>query len=132
MEAVAWMPQEATLLAGSVEKNIVGDSLDSEILSWATRMAALDDVSLEVEIDDYGRGLSGGQAQRVSLARALYRLKSRSLSVLLLDEPTSSIDAERSTKIWNNLRQIAGSGVAVSVITHQIELIQPSDRVVNV
>jgi ATP-binding cassette subfamily C protein CydD len=92
----------------------------------------LDDVSLEIEIDDYGRGLSGGQAQRVSLARALYRLKSHSLGVLLLDEPTSSIDMERSTAIWNNLREIAGSGVAVSVITHQIELIQPSDRVVNV
>ncbi|MEO0312889.1 MAG: transporter, ATP-binding protein [Actinomycetota bacterium] len=132
MEAVAWMPQEATLLAGSVRSNIVGDSLDSESLGWATRMAALDDVSLEIEIDDYGRGLSGGQAQRVSLARALYRLKSHSLGVLLLDEPTSSIDMERSTAIWNNLREIAGSGVAVSVITHQIELIQPSDRVVNV
>lgn len=132
MEAVAWMPQEATLLSGSVRSNIAGDSLDSESLSWATRMSALDDVSLEVEIDDYGRGLSGGQAQRVSLARALYRLKTRSLGVLLLDEPTSSIDMERSTEIWNNLRQIADSGVAVSVITHQIELIQPSDRVVNV
>lgn len=132
MEAVAWMPQEATLLSGSVRSNIAGDLLDSESLSWATRMAALDDVSLEIEIDDYGRGLSGGQAQRVSLARALYRLKTRRLSVLLLDEPTSSIDMERSTEIWKNLRQIAGSGVAVIVITHQIELIQPSDRVVNV
>lgn len=132
MEAVAWMPQEATLLAGTVERNIIGDSLDSESLSWATRMAVLDDVSLEIEIDDYGRGLSGGQAQRVSLARALYRLKSRNLGVLLLDEPTSSVDMERSTEIWNNLRKIAGSGVAVSVITHQIEQIQPSDRVVNV
>lgn len=132
MELVAWMPQEPALLAGTVKFNIVGDSLDVESLSWAIQMAVLDDVSLETEIDDFGRGISGGQAQRVSLARALYRLRTFQLGVLLLDEPTSSIDVERCAQIWSNLRQIANSGVAVRVITHQVELIQSSDRVVNV
>lgn len=132
MGMVAWMPQEPALLAGTVKFNIVGDSPDLESLNWAIQMAILDDVSLETEIDDFGRGLSGGQAQRVSLARALYRLRSLRLGVLLLDEPTSSIDVERCVQIWSNLRQIANSGVAVRLITHQVELIQSSDRVVNV
>ena len=131
-ERVAWMPQEATLLPGSVRLNITGNDDDSEILAWAIQTAVLDDVSLETEIDDFGRGLSGGQAQRVSLARALYRLKSHRLDVLLLDEPTSSIDLSRSVQIWANLRVIANSGVSVCVVTHQLDLIQPADRVVNV
>ena len=131
-ERVAWMPQEATLLPGSVRLNITGNDDDSEILAWAIQTAVLDDVSLETEIDDFGRGLSGGQAQRVSLARALYRLKSHRLEVLLLDEPTSSIDLSRSVQIWANLRVIANSGVSVCVVTHQLDLIQPADRVVNV
>lgn len=132
MHAIAWMPQEATLLPGSVEFNIAGNVAEPKILEWAMQTAVLDDVSLKTEIDDFGRGLSGGQAQRVSLARALYRLKSQSLNVLLLDEPTSSIDLDRAIEIWKNLRALANSGVAVCMITHQLDLIQPTDRVVNV
>lgn len=132
LDRVAWMPQESVLLSGTVQSNIVGDQLDPAILEWSVNFAGLDDVQLNQEIDDYGRGLSGGQSQRVSLARALYRLRVKKLNVLLLDEPTSSIDPERATQIWTRLRALAREQVAIRIVTHQTEFIELCDEVIHV
>lgn len=131
-ETVAWMPQQPSLLPGSVEFNIVGgEVLDRNAFDWAIDFAELGTIDRKLEIDDYGRGLSGGQAQRVSLARALYRLKTRNLEKLLLDEPTSSIDLETATKIWSKLSKLAKGGVMVIAVTHQENFAPLANRVVR-
>jgi ATP-binding cassette subfamily C protein CydD len=126
------MPQQPSLLPGSVEYNIVGgEAVDQAAFEWAIGFAELGEIDRKLEIDDFGRGLSGGQAQRVSLARALYRMKTRNLEKLLLDEPTSSIDLETATRIWSKLSKLAKAGVMVIAVTHQENFVPLANRVVR-
>lgn len=130
LSLVAWMPQQPGIFSGTVLENITGGELVKPAdLAWAVENAELQDVSLDQTLDDYGRGLSGGQAQRVSLARALYRFKSKGLNYLLLDEPTSSVDPEVANKIWTRLSKISNKKTVV-VITHQLEYSHLANRVV--
>ncbi|MEY4450903.1 MAG: transporter, ATP-binding protein [Actinomycetota bacterium] len=130
---VAWMPQQPGLFSGTVLLNITGgEPLNQAALTYAVNVSAIKDISLDALVDDFGRGLSGGQAQRVSLARAIYRLKSKKLSYLLLDEPTSSIDKDTSKHIWAHLSKIAKSGISVTAITHQLEFLELANRVVRI
>ncbi len=132
LSLVAWMPQQPGLFAGTVLENITGgEAVKSADLAWALDSAELQDVLLDHTLDDFGRGLSGGQAQRVSLARALYRFKSKNLKHILLDEPTSSVDPEIAGRIWNQLVKIATKN-SVVVITHQLEYSHLADRVVEI
>jgi ATP-binding cassette subfamily C protein CydD len=132
LSQVAWMPQQPGLFAGTVLENITGgEKVKTSDLSWAVEKAALQDISLSHALDDFGHGLSGGQAQRVSLARALYRFKSKNLNYLLLDEPTSSVDPEIASQIWNHLAKIATKN-SVVIVTHQFEYSHLADRVVEI
>lgn len=73
--------------------------------------------------------LSGGQRQRVGLARALVH----SPTTLLVDEPTSALDHERGAAVMELLREITVElGLATIVVTHDTDLLLPSDRVVSV
>ena len=131
-DLVAWMPQQITLFPGSIEHNITGgENVDRKSLDWAIDLVELSNLSLDTNIDDFGRGLSGGQAQRVSLARALYRFKSKRLRYLLLDEPTSSVDIEAATRIWGKLAKLNRDGVSMVIITHQENFAYLADRVVR-
>lgn len=130
--SVSWMPQMPGLFAGTVQENITGgEAVNSDALTWAVELAELKDVSLEQQLDDFGRGLSGGQAQRVSLARALYRMRAQNLKHLMLDEPTSSVDSEIASQIWMHLAKLANGVNSVTVITHQLEYAHLATRVVN-
>lgn len=71
--------------------------------------------------------LSGGEMQRVAIARALVNEP----RLLLADEPTGNLDTERATEIFDVLRQIARSGTAVVIVTHNEDLAKSADRVVR-
>jgi ATP-binding cassette subfamily C protein CydD len=119
----AMMLQKSTLLTGTVKENIVGfGSFQQQMLATAVKAAALDDVDLELSVRP-DAPLSGGQIQRVCLARAVYSALA-SGGALLLDEPTSQIDPDRRRKIAGNLQQLAYEGMRLVVATHQAELIQ--------
>ncbi|NYO41584.1 ATP-binding cassette domain-containing protein, partial [Escherichia coli] len=93
--AIAWAGQRPGLLAGTIAENVaLGDPEPSApAIEEALRAAAAGELSPGLVVGAGGVGLSGGQAQRVAVARALYRLRARSCSVLILDEPTSALDA---------------------------------------
>jgi len=130
---ISWMPQQPMLLGGTIKSNIVGSSefVQSDY-EFAKRFAALEEVSDDQTIDDLGAGISGGQAQRVALARAIYRLRNGNLSILLLDEPTSSLDYATAAQIWENLVSLANDRTSVIVITHQLEFSELAERVTYV
>lgn len=129
----AWMPQGASLLDGTVRSNIVGPgSFDEKSLQRAAHLAALDDLDFDLEVGASFSTISGGQVQRVALARALYRALATDCSIILLDEPTSAIDAKRAKLVVSSLSQLAAEGFAVIAISHQSFLIEASDKVIEV
>ena len=132
-DAFAWMPQRVSLMPGSVLSNVVGAGpYDSKSLQSAVVMAHLDDVGLDYIIDDSGQGLSGGQMQRVMLARAFYRALEIPQTALLLDEPTTSIDLGRRQGIRFQLQRLAHAGRAVIVASHEPVFREIADTVIEV
>lgn len=119
---VAWMAQQTPLLPGSVLANIVGPNetdVSDQSLEKALSLAALDDVSLTALATDASSGLSGGQAQRVALARVFYRALTRKVKWLILDEPLSALDSQRSATVQASIAAFASEGMRVVLVSHQ-------------
>ncbi len=128
-----WMPQSAVLLPGTIKQNIAGfGEVDENLVLEVVALACLDDIQLTTEVSEINKGLSGGQAQRVSLARTLYNVRASKRSTLLLDEPISSQDATRAKKIVNNLGKMCREGITVVAISHQNLLSRSADYVIEV
>ena len=82
----------------------------------AAAFALLDRVGLADKRDAYPAELSGGQQQRVAIARAL----AMSPKLMLFDEPTSALDPELVGEVLDVMRQLAGEGMTMVVVTHEI------------
>lgn len=134
-EAVAWSGQRPGLLAGSIADNVaLGDSdpADPVRVAAALRDAAAPELDAKRMLGAGGSGLSGGQAQRVAVARALYRLRSRNCAALVLDEPTSALDADTEQELLRSLRGVAEEGVAVLVVSHRQAVADAADVVLTI
>ena len=128
-EQTAWVPQQITLLTGSLGENVAGfGEQDPALVHSVLEQVGLGDLDSSQQLTG-NLGLSGGQAQRLMLARALYRLTSKKLSVLLLDEPTSMLDQENQLLIAGLITAVAREGVNVVIATHQESLLAIADHV---
>ncbi|MGX5697258.1 thiol reductant ABC exporter subunit CydD [Agromyces soli] len=133
-ERSAWAGQRPVLLAGTVASNVTLGSEDSpqSFLAEALAAAGVDlDLDAGHPVGPDGAGLSGGQQQRVAVARALHRVRAAGVPVLLLDEPSSALDARNEQRLAAAIRAVAASGVAVLVATHRPELVAAADRVLE-
>jgi ABC-type polar amino acid transport system ATPase subunit len=112
--------RENVTLAPRRVRGIAQETADERALSLLER------VGLAAQADKYPSRLSGGQQQRVAIARAL-AMRPR---VLLFDEPTSALDPEMVGEVLDVMRDLAGSGVTMIVVTHEMAFArQVSDRV---
>ncbi|MGN6428154.1 MAG: thiol reductant ABC exporter subunit CydD [Leifsonia sp.] len=129
--AIAWAGQRPGLMPGTVARNVaLGEERpDPELVARALAEAAIPELDPETVLGAGGSGLSGGQAQRVAVARALYRLHARGCAVLLLDEPTSALDAVTEAALVASLRSIADAGAAVLVVSHREAVAAAADVV---
>jgi ATP-binding cassette, subfamily B, bacterial len=132
-DAVALVSQSVYLFPGSVRENIAygrpGASHD-EVEAAARQAEAHEFISAlpegyDTHIGEQGRKLSGGQAQRLSIARAVLK----DAPVLVLDEATSAVDNETEAAIQRSLRRI-GEGRSVLAIAHRLSTIRHADRIV--
>jgi ABC-type polar amino acid transport system ATPase subunit len=79
-------------------------------------MAALEEVKVSSCLDKYPSQMSGGQAQRVGIARAI----ARSPDIILLDEPTSALDPELTGEVIDTLRDLAKEGTTMLIVSHEM------------
>ena len=118
---IVFVPQGHTLMSGSVRDNLLlGDPQASEEqMREVLHLAAADFVlelpdGLDTICGERGSGLSEGQAQRIAIARALLRKG----GLLLLDEPTASLDSETETTLLARLSTYA-HGHTLIIVTHR-------------
>lgn len=131
--AIAWAGQRPGLVAGTIAENVaLGDPHpDDTAIADALRDAAAGELDPGTALHVGGTGLSGGQAQRVAVARALYRLRTRDCPVLILDEPTSALDAATEAALLASLRRVAAGGAAVLVVSHREAVVAAADAVLE-
>ncbi|MFJ6611434.1 thiol reductant ABC exporter subunit CydD [Streptomyces sp. NPDC091289] len=131
---IAWVPQRPHLFADTIAENVrlARPVADDEAVLAALRdagaydfVAALPD-GMRTALGEDGAGLSAGQRQRLALARAF--LADRPL--LLLDEPTASLDGESEAGIVDAVRRLA-AGRTVLLVVHRPALLAVADRVVT-
>ncbi|MEM7363077.1 MAG: ABC transporter ATP-binding protein, partial [Pseudomonadota bacterium] len=124
--------QRNVLFAGTVADNIgyAAQNVSRDEIVSAAQVACADDFvnSLEdgfdTELGERGGKLSTGQRQRISLARAIVR----DTPILILDEPTASLDAERELAVMQNLAEW-GRDKIIFLITHRLSTIRTADQI---
>lgn len=132
-DKIAWMGQHPGLIQGTVRENLaLGSTTATDAqLHEALTAAGLDWLPLDRELGVGGAGLSGGQAQRASLARTIARARALDCPIVLCDEPTSALDAEREQTVIAALHELAAQGRAVVVISHRRAVMAAADRQVE-
>ncbi len=131
-EWIAWAGQAPGLIRGTIAENVaLGGTPDQAGVRRALDEAGAEELDPAQELGVQGSGLSGGQAQRVAVARALYRHAADPSRVLMLDEPSSALDAETEARLWKNLRRTADAGATILLVSHRRSARQYADRIVD-
>lgn len=129
---VGIVPQEVALFGGTIRENIAygkPGASDADIIEAAKKANAYDFISsfpegLDTKVGERGIKLSGGQKQRVAIARAILK----DPSVLVLDEATSSLDAESEVLVQQALDELMKNRTSI-VIAHRLSTIRKADRI---
>lgn len=131
---IAYVPQEPYLFSGTLRENLMlGDAaVTDQMIERALRFSAADELiaqlpaGLDTHVGERGSALSGGQRQRVAIARALVRRP----MVIILDEPTSSLDAAAQRQIAAQLQALKSTATLI-VITHSPDVFAGPDQIVS-
>jgi ATP-binding cassette subfamily C protein CydD len=130
---VAFIPQLVHLpdvtLRGFIDPDETGvDPTKALNAAQASHVVAALPDGLETRLGETGAGVSGGEARRLLLARAIYR----GSEVIFADEPTADLDADTTAKLVEMLRGLANRGAIVLVATHDPDVIGQMDRSISV
>ncbi|AYG96395.1 type I secretion system permease/ATPase [Brevundimonas naejangsanensis] len=135
---IGYLPQDCGLLPGSISDNIarfsdagsaLREEIDRRVVEAAMRAGAHEMIlrlpgGYNAQLGANGQGLSGGQAQRIALARALYG----DPKVLVLDEPSASLDAEGELALRSAMDAARARGTAILIVAHRSAVLRNVDR----
>ncbi|WP_244563547.1 ATP-binding cassette domain-containing protein [Pantoea rodasii] len=132
-QQIGWLPQRPTLFAGSIAENIVLSRPDMSpaAIKAAAQLAQADDfiqtlpAQYDYSLGDGGKGLSGGQVQRIAMARAVLSAP----PVVILDEPTVALDRQTAQRMIAALSDRLPDSARL-IITHDTEIAATADRVI--
>ncbi|AJC49194.1 cysteine/glutathione ABC transporter permease/ATP-binding protein CydD [Allofrancisella guangzhouensis] len=132
LKNISWLGQNASLFKGSIKDNLTlaNNKASDKELAKAIDQASLGNFmkslpnGLETQIGEQNLGVSGGQAQRLALARAY--LKPHNL--LILDEPTASLDKDTETKVIESLKS-NWQDKTVIMLTHKLSFLECVDKI---
>jgi ABC-type multidrug transport system fused ATPase/permease subunit len=130
---IGYVPQEPILFSDTVENNVRFNrrGVTDEALSWAIDVSQLREEldsfpeGLQTRIGVRGVSISGGQKQRLALARALVGRP----RILILDDCTSAIDADTEAALWERLYHVMPD-LTCFIITHRPATLERSDKVI--
>jgi len=128
----AWVPQELILLGGTIRENLrygKPKATDEELIAASKQANAWEFIQqfpeqLDTIIGDRGIKLSGGQRQRLAIARAILR----DPQYLILDEATSSLDAESEKLVQDALNELMKGRTSI-IIAHRLSTIRNADQI---
>ena len=133
--ATAYVPQETVIVNGNIWENIaLGFDYNSEhekYINEALKLSNLEDYvqslpeGLFTKVGDRGHKLSGGQRQRLGIARALFTKP----KLLVLDEATSSLDAQTESDITEAIKSLKGK-TTIIMIAHRLSSVRNADQVI--
>jgi ABC-type multidrug transport system fused ATPase/permease subunit len=133
--SVSYVPQDVTIANGTIRSNITlgfpEESGTVEMIMDAIRISQLESYLESLperensKVGDRGAGMSGGQRQRLGIARALFTKP----KLLVLDEATSALDGETEANVSAAIRALKGD-VTVILIAHRLSTVREADQVV--
>ena len=133
-QQISYIIQKPHMVSNTILYNITLGLTDEEIepklLKRALELSMLDQViaqlpkGIQTPVGIMGSKVSGGQAQRIALARALYQNR----PILLLDEATRSIDAATEVEIMNKISTMRGEKTVI-IVTHRVQSLKPCDKI---
>jgi len=131
---IGYVPQRVSLISGSIKENVAlgvpSIEVNEKYIDEALKKASIAEFvkslpeGLNTVVGENGYNLSGGQAQRIGLARALYTRP----EILVLDEATSSLDSETEYAISESLHHLAGK-ITLIVIAHRLATVRQADKI---
>ncbi|HEX2593678.1 MAG TPA: type I secretion system permease/ATPase [Rhizomicrobium sp.] len=132
MHYMGYVPQDVELFSGTVRDNIARMSEgDPDGVVEAAKLARVHEMILrlpkgyDTELGDGGHRLSGGQSQRIAIARALYG----DVKLLVMDEPNSNLDSEGEQDLLMSLADLKKRGVTVVIVAHRPSILQGADKI---
>jgi len=134
IENIAWAGQQATVFYATIKDNIslLDYNLTDQQINIAAELAGVTDFTQYLEkglltwVGEKGYGLSGGQIQRIALARAFIKNK----DIVLLDEPTAHLDQQTKLRLLDVIDRLF-NGKTLLIATHDPQVIDRMDRVVK-
>jgi ABC-type multidrug transport system fused ATPase/permease subunit len=133
--AVSYVPQDVVIATGTIRENVAlgypSEVATDELVNSALRVAHLDKFvselpnGIDTHVGERGAKISGGQRQRLGIARALFTRP----HLLVLDEATSSLDGETEVSITDAIHELRGSTTVV-VIAHRLSTVRDADIVI--
>lgn len=133
---IGYVSQSTFIFDDTIQNNIIvsriGMPISENLYSESIKLSRLDrwisslDMQSSSKISQDGSNISGGQQQRIGIARALYR----NSEILVFDEPTSSLDSETESEIMETIYNLKGEKTII-IISHKVSILDKCDRIIK-